>query len=339
MANNFWSNKKVFVTGITGFLGSWLAIELVKRGAEVTGLVRDQVPESNFNLSGISKRVNIVHGSLSDLEGLSRALLEYEIEYIFHIAAQAVVGVANQNPISTFESNIRGTWSLLEAARRKGKLEGVVVASSDKAYGTQAVPYREEAPLLGENPYDMSKVCAEFISKSYAKTYGLPVAITRCSNLYGGGDLNFSRIVPGTVRSLLLEEAPIIRSDGSPTRDYVYVMDAVRGYLALAEKINDSKIRGQAFNLGSAQPISVLDLTNRIIMASGKKHLRPLVQGKGKMHAEIDRQYLDITKAKELLHWSPAVSLEEGLRETCAWYQQFFDSHKSFVVSALHEGA
>ena len=326
------------MTGITGFLGSWMAGELVKRGAEVTGLVRDQVPESNFYLSGVSKRVNAVHGSLADFELVSRAFLEYEIEFCFHVGAQAVVSVANQNPLSTFESNIKGTWTLLEAARQYGKVRGMVVASSDKAYGTQAVPYREEMPLLGENPYDASKVCTEFLTRCYARTYRMPAAVTRCSNLYGGGDLNFSRIIPGTIRSLLLDEAPIIRSDGSPLRDYIYVADAVQGYLMLAEKLEQKTLSGEAFNLGTAQPVSVLDVTNRLVAISGKNHLRPVVQGKGKMHGEIDSQYLSADKAKKLLRWSPAVSLDEGLQETYAWYQKFFESHRSFVVDSVREG-
>ena len=339
MENNFWKEKKVFITGITGFLGSWLAVELLKRRAQVTGLVRDQVPESNFNLSGVAKRVSIVHGSLTDFDVVSRALLEYEIEYCFHLAAQAIVGAANQNPLPTFESNIRGTWTILEAARRTSGIRGVIVASSDKAYGTQAVPYREDAPLLGEHPYDVSKACAEQIARTYAKSFGLAVGVTRCSNLYGGGDLNFSRIIPGTIRSLLLDESPIIRSDGSPVRDYIYVGDVVNGYLGLGERVEEEGIRGQAFNLGTSEPISVLDLTNRLIAISGKGHLQPMILGRGKMPGEIDRQYLSISKAKGLLGWSPSVSLDGGLRETYSWYKQFFQSHKSFVVNGVNEGA
>lgn len=338
MTNNFWENKRVLVTGITGFLGSWLAGELLKRGAEVTGLIRDEVTESNFHVSGISKRVNALHGSLTDFDVVSRAFLEYEIEFCLHVAAQAVVSIANQSPLSTFESNIKGTWILLEAARQYGKVKGVVVASSDKAYGTQTMSYREEMPLLGENPYDVSKVCTDYLSRCYAQTYRMPVSVTRCSNLYGGGDLNFSRIIPGTIRSLLLDEAPIIRSDGSPLRDYLYITDAVQGYLLLAEHLAQKTFAGEAFNLGSSQPVRVLDVTNRLIAVSGKNHLRPLIQGKGKMPGEIDSQFLNADKAKKFLHWSPAVSLEEGLLETYSWYQKFFETHKSFVIDGIHEG-
>lgn len=334
MADHFWRNKKVFVTGATGFLGSWLTAELIKRGASVVALIRDRIPESNFNLMGLGQQATIINGSVADSEVVSRAFQEYEIEYCFHVAAQAIVGFANQDPLATFESNIKGTWVMLEAARRAPTLKGMVVASSDKAYGTQQIPYREDAPLLGRNPYDVSKVCTDQLTRCYGKTLGLPVAVTRCSNLFGGGDLNFSRVIPGTVRSLLLEESPIIRSDGSPVRDYLYVPDAVKGYLMLGERVAEKQFRGEAFNFGTATPVSVLDLVKRIIQVSGKRHLSPTVLGKGKMPGEIDQQYLDIEKAKKWLGWAPAFSLEEALRKTFQWYQKFFESHKSFVVEA-----
>lgn len=337
MKNNFWENKKVFVTGVTGLLGSWMALELVQRGASVVGLVRDQVPESNFYSSGTSKRVTIVMGNVTDFELLSRTLQEYEIEYCFHLAAQAIVGFANQDPLPTFESNIRGTWSVLEACRRRSEIKGIVIASSDKAYGSQAIPYREEAPLLGQNPYDVSKVCADYLARAYGKSFRLSVAITRCSNLFGGGDLNFSRIIPGTIRSLLLDQAPVIRSDGSPTRDYVYVKDAVQGYLTLAEKLSQPEVQGEAFNFGSARPVSVLDLTNQLIEISGKRNLEPVILGKGKMRGEIDQQYLSIDKARKVLGWSPEYSFEGALRETYLWYQKFFNANKSFVIQGAAE--
>ena len=270
MVSNFWKNRKVFVTGATGFLGSWLTAELINQGACVLALIRDQVPESNFNLMELCQRTVIVNGSVSDLEVVSRAFQEYEIEYCFHVAAQAIVGFANQDPLATFESNIKGTWVMLEAARRAPTLKGMVVASSDKAYGAQQIPYREDAPLLGRNPYDVSKVCTDQLAQCYAKTFDLPVVMTRCANLFGGGDLNFSRVIPGTVRSLLLEESPIIRSDGSPIRDYLYILDAVKGYLLLGEHVAEKRFQGEAFNFGTAEPISVLNLVKRTLKVSGR---------------------------------------------------------------------
>jgi CDP-glucose 4,6-dehydratase len=326
-----WQDKRVLVTGVTGFLGSWLARELADRGASVVGLVRDRLPDSYFLVSGVASRITTVDGNVCDGDLMERILLEYEIEHVFHLAAQTIVGVANENPVSTFESNIRGTWTVLEAARRCGRLKGLVMASSDKAYGSQSVPYDETAPLLGTYPYDTSKVCQEYLARCYFQTYGLPVVITRCANLYGGGDVNFSRIVPGTIRSLLADERPIVRSDGSPVRDYLYVEDAVRGYLALAERVGERDIPGAAFNFGTSEPVSVLDLVEKIVSVSGKPHLKPLIQGTGKLQGEIDYQYVSADRAKQRLGWTPVVNLLEGLRETYHWYQTFLGARRAQV--------
>ena len=249
MANNYWTDKNVFITGCTGLLGSWLTMELVKRGANVTGLIRDLVPRSNLNWSGFNDKINIVRGELEDFFVLERTLNEYEIDTVFHLGAQTIVSIANRNPLSTFESNIKGTWNILEACRRVATVSRVVVASTDKAYGEQeTLPYDEKFPLLGSHPYDVSKSCADLVSQAYHKTYQLPVCVTRCGNFYGGGDLNFNRIVPGTIKSVLNNETPIIRSDGTYIRDYFYILDAVEAYLLLAEKIDSLDIHGEAFN-------------------------------------------------------------------------------------------
>lgn len=307
-----WKNKNVFVTGCTGFLGSWLTKELLAKGANVVGLVRDEVPAIWPN------KISVVRGRVEDYKVVERALNEFEINTCFHLAAQAIVTVANRSPLSTFESNIKGTWNILEACRN---LEvNLVVASSDKAYGTHKnLPYTEDFPLKGLHPYDCSKTCSDMLAKTYHNTYDLPVAIARCGNIYGGGDLNFDRIIPATVRSLIFDESPVIRSDGTFVRDYIYVMDAVNGYLKLAENLN--KVKGEAFNFGTEQPISVLDLVKMIIKISNKK-LEPKIMGTAK--AEIKEQYLSSKKAKELLNWKQEYSLVDGLEETYKWYSEHF---------------
>jgi len=324
-----WKNKRVFITGCTGVLGSWLTIRLVEEGAEVIGLIRDLVPKSYLNLSGFLARINVVRGSVTEYDVIERALNEYEVDTCFHVAAQAIVGIANNSPLSTFESNIKGTWTLLEAARRVGRLERIVVASSDKAYGSQDIlPYTEETPLKGLHPYDVSKTCTDLLAQSYAHTYGLPIGITRCGNLYGGGDLNFNRIVPGAIRSVLTDEDPIIRSNGTPVRDYFYVKDAVTAYLTLAENLDRSEVRGQAFNFSQERPISVLEMVSKIIAISGKTHLKPNILGKS-LEGEIAHQHLSSQKARALLSWKPQYSLEEGLKESIEWYKRFFGSRKN----------
>ena len=323
MANNYWTDKNVFITGCTGLLGSWLTMELVKRGANVTGLIRDLVPRSNLNWSGFNDKINIVRGELEDFFVLERTLNEYEIDTVFHLGAQTIVSIANRNPLSTFESNIKGTWNILEACRRVATVSRVVVASTDKAYGEQeTLPYDEKFPLLGSHPYDVSKSCADLVSQAYYKTYQLPVCVTRCGNFYGGGDLNFNRIVPGTIKSVINNKPPIIRSDGTYIRDYFYILDAVEAYLLLAEKIDSLTIHGEAFNFSNEIQVTVLELTEKILELMGRKDLRPkiLAQAKG----EIKHQYLSAEKARTVLGWRPHYTLEEGLIETIAWYKDYF---------------
>lgn len=315
-----WTNRRVFVTGATGLLGSWLCEELVHRGAEVVALVRDWVPDSHFSRSDALARCVIVRGELEDYPLLVRAMNEHEVDSVFHLAAQTIVGVASRHPLSTFESNIRGTWNVLEASRTCGqRVQRVIVASSDKAYGQQAIlPYTEETPLQGRFPYDVSKSCADLISLAYFHTYQLPVAITRCGNLFGGGDLNFNRLVPGTIRSAQRDEAPIIRSNGRYVREYFYVRDAVDAYLTLAERMTEAGFAGQAFNFGSGECLSVIDMVTLILRVMGKSTLEPVVLNQA-VH-EIPDQALDISKAARELAWVPKHRVEAGLRETVAWY-------------------
>lgn len=319
----FWANRSVLVTGCSGFLGAWVAGALRERAAHVVGLVRDVVPESPLVRSGLHDRITIVRGELEDFFLVNRTLAEYEVETVFHLAAQAIVGVANRNPLSTFESNIRGTWHVLEACRQNPGVRRVVLASSDKAYGDhEALPYDETLPLQGRHPYDVSKSCADLLASTYHHTYGLPVAITRCGNLFGGGDLNFNRIVPGTIRSAFEDQRPVIRSDGSPLRDYIYVKDAVDAYLMLARALDRTELHGHAFNLGTARPVSVLEITRRILELMGRTDLEPVVLNEAR--GEIRDQYLSSGKAQRLLGWQPAASLDQGLRETIDWYGRFF---------------
>jgi len=319
----FWRGRRVFVTGCSGILGSWLTLALLEAGADVVGLIRDYVPQSNLNLTGAIQRITRVDGDIADGELLKRALNEYEIETVFHLAAQPLVRLANRAPVGTFETNIRGTWLLLEACRVSPTVKRIVVASSDKAYGDQEVlPYTEDAPLQGRHPYDVSKSCADLLAQAYATTYHLPVAITRCGNIYGGGDLNWDRIVPGTMRSVLHGERPIIRSDGTPLRDYLYVDDIVAGYLRLAECLDDPQLYGQAFNFGMDDPRTALDVARMIIALSDHPELEPVVLNQASH--EIGRQYLSSEKAHRVLGWRAGYSLDEGLRRTLTWYRAFF---------------
>jgi CDP-glucose 4,6-dehydratase len=316
----FWNGRKVFVTGCMGFLGSWLTKELIALKAEVVGLVRDSVWNSPFSGEGGEAQVHVVRGAVEDLALVERAINEYELETVFHLAAQAIVGVANRNPLSTFETNIRGTWVLLEACRRCPSVKRIVVASSDKAYGAHDdLPYKETAPLEGRHPYDVSKSCADLIATSYSASFQMPVCITRCGNLFGPADLNFNRIVPGTIRSALLGERPVIRSDGSPIRDYVYVKDVASAYLHLAERMDDPGLHGQAFNIGTGEPVSVLELTHRILAVTGRSDLEPIIQSNASR--EIPRQYLSSEKARDILGWQPGGNLDHRLRETADWYR------------------
>lgn len=305
-------------------MGSWLVTFLADAGANITVLVRDVVPKSNLYRSGYINKVNMVRGGLEDYTTLERALGEYEIDTVFHLGAQTIVEIANRNPLSTFESNIKGTWNILEAARRSPLVRKVVTASSDKAYGIHdQLPYSEDAPLKGSHPYDVSKSAADLIAHTYFNTYKLPVAITRCGNFYGGGDLNFNRIVPGTIRSVLQGIPPVLRSDGSMIRDYFYIEDAAHAYLTLAEKMDDERIHGHAFNFSNENQISVLDLTNKILAHMGST-LQPHVLATA-TH-EIPHQYLSAAKAKTTLDWQPRYTLDEGLQKTIAWYREFFQN-------------
>lgn len=325
---NFWNGRNVFVTGATGLLGSWMTEELVNRGANVTCLVRDWVPESRLVSSGFISRVNVVRGALEDYDTLARALNEYEIDSVFHLGAQTIVGTALRAPLSTFEANIRGTWNVMEACRVNSKVERVVVASSDKAYGEQEqLPYTEDEPLNSKYPYDVSKSCSEFIAVSYFHTYKTPVAITRCGNLYGGGDLNFNRLIPGTIRSALRDEAPVIRSDGKFIRDYFFVREAVDAYLTLAERLPDKQFNGEAFNFSTETPVSVLELVDQILKLMGKTHLVPKVLNEASR--EIPKQYLSCEKAQRMLGWQSKFSLNDGLRETIDWYKKRLNTERS----------
>lgn len=319
----FWRERPVLVTGCTGLLGSWLTRALVESGAVVVGLIRDWIPECELFRSGTVGRIRVVRGDVRDQETLERALGEYEVDTVFHLAAQTIVGIANRNPISTFEANIRGTWCLLEACRRSPQVRQIIVASSDKAYGTHArLPYSEGAPLQGRHPYDVSKSCADLLAQSYAATYDLPVCITRCGNLYGGGDLNWNRLMPGTIRSALHGERPIVRSDGGCIRDYFYVEDGVLAYLTLAEQLaTHRELAGEAFNFGNEVQVTVLELVREILRLAGREDLEPEVRAE--VRHEIPHQYLDATKARRALGWSPRFGLEEGLRQTIAWYRDF----------------
>lgn len=318
----FWLDRPTLVTGGTGLVGGWLVRRLLDAGADVVCLVRDWVPQSEFVRAELIERVKVVRGDVRDQAQLERTLGEYEVDTVIHLAAQTIVGIANRNPVSTFETNIAGTWSLLEAARRSPTVKQIVIASSDKAYGDHEVlPYSEEAPLQGQHPYDVSKSCADLIAQSYAKTYGVPVAITRCGNFYGGGDLNWNRIVPGTIRSVLRGQRPVIRSDGQYVRDYFYVEDGATVNMVLAEHLaRNPELRGQAFNFSNEIQVTVLELVERLLGLMNSE-LKPDVQGVATN--EIRHQYLSAAKARQLLDWHPLFTLDEGLRRTIDWYRDF----------------
>jgi len=327
MPDKFWKNRNVFVTGCTGLLGSWLTKALVEKGASVTGLIRDLVPKSNLNWSGFNNEINIVRGETEDYFLLERTINEYEVDTVFHLAAQTIVTIANRNPISTFESNIKGTWNILEVCRRAPLVKRIIVASSDKAYGDQEkLPYDENTSLEGRHPYDVSKSCADLLCRAYFETYKLPVCVTRCGNFYGGGDLNFNRIVPGTIRSVLNKEAPVIRSDGTLVRDYFYIEDAVEAYLLLAEKMGELGVQGEAFNFSNEIQVTVLELVEKILKIM-KSSLKPKVLGE--TTNEIKHQYLSAKKARKILNWRPRYTLEEGLQRTIKWYEDFFSEKRN----------
>jgi CDP-glucose 4,6-dehydratase len=320
--NNFWLDRPTFVTGATGLVGGWLVRRLVELGADVVCLVRDWVPQSELVRSGLIESVKVVRGDVRDQALMERALGEYEIDTVIHLAAQTIVGIANRNPISTFEANIAGTWSLLEACRRSPVVKQVVLASSDKAYGDhEKLPYDEETPLQGRHPYDVSKSCADLIAQSYAVTYGLPVVSTRCGNFYGGGDLNWNRIVPGTIRSVLRGKPPVIRSDGQFVRDYFYVEDGAAAYTLLAEQLAQNRaLGGQAFNFSNEIQVTVVELVERILKLMNSD-LAPEIRHEATN--EIRHQYLSAEKARRELSWRPLFTLDEGLRKTISWYEEF----------------
>ena len=324
-APSFWLDRPTLVTGATGLVGTWLVSRLLASGADVVCLVRDWVPQSELVRSGGIGRVKVVRGDVRDQALMERVLGEYEIDTVIHLAAQTIVTIANRNPVSTFETNIAATWGLLEACRRSPKVKQIVLASSDKAYGDHTVlPYTEETPLIGRHPYDVSKSCADLIAQAYATTYGSPVVITRCGNFYGGGDLNWNRIVPGTIRSVLRGQRPIIRSDGTFIRDYFYVEDGAAAYMMLAEKLAaDPKLAGRAFNFSNEIQVNVRQLVDRILKLMGSA-LVPDVRNE--VSNEIVHQYLSAEAARRDLGWSPQFTLDEGMTRTIAWYREFVAS-------------
>lgn len=321
--SSFWRDRPVFVTGATGLVGGWLVQRLLAAEADVVCLVRDWIPQCELVRTNAIANVKVVRGDVRDQALLERILGEHEIDTVLHLAAQTIVGIANRNPVSTFETNIQGTWALLEACRRSPLVRQIVVASSDKAYGDQEVlPYDETSPLQGQHPYDVSKSCADLIAHTYAASYGLPVTITRCGNFYGGGDLNWNRIVPGTIRAVLRGQRPVIRSDGRSIRDYFYVEDGAAAYMLLAERLaSQPDLRGEAFNFSNELQISVLDLVRAILTIMGSD-LAPDIRNEAAN--EIRHQYLSAAKARRVLGWKPLFTLEEGLARTVAWYQEFF---------------
>jgi len=320
---SFWLDRPTFITGGTGLVGSWLTQRLVEAGADVVCLIRDWAPQSELVRTKTIKKIKVVRGDIGDRELLERCMGEYEIDTVIHLAAQTIVTIANRNPISTFESNIAGTWNLLEACRRSPKVKQIVMASSDKAYGDQDVlPYREDTPLQGQHPYDVSKSCADLIARAYAVSYDLPVAITRCGNFYGGGDLNWNRIIPGAIRSILRGKNPVIRSDGKYVRDYFYVEDGAAAYMLLAEQLAaNPELKGEAFNFSNEIQLTVSQIVDEILKLTGS-HLQAEILNE--TNNEILHQYLSAEKAHSRLSWNPLFTLDEGLARTINWYKNFF---------------
>lgn len=326
---NFWRERRVLVTGATGLVGSWLCKYLYTQDAFVVGMIHHPNPQSELYRSGVADRITLAHGQLENIVFLEEIISKYAIDTVFHLGAQAIVSVAHAHPLQTFESNIRGTYLLLEACRRQ-RVARIVVASSDKAYGTQAqLPYVEDMPLQGIYPYEVSKSCTDLIAQSYAHTYDMPIVIGRCGNIYGGGDLNWNRIVPETIRNSYHNTPLVIRSDGTFRRDYVYVKDVVLAYILLAENLHRPDVRGSAFNFGPQKPLTVLEIVNEILRLMDCTHLTPIIANT--TTGEIRDQYLDSTKAHTLLGWHPRYSLADGLSETIAWYRDYF-------ASSLHQG-
>ena len=323
-----WFDKRVLVTGASGIVGSWLIRALLKKKCNVVAFVRDSDRNSEFVRSGDHLKVSVVTGKLEEYSDITRAINEFEIDTVFHLGAQAIVNSARRMPLQTFEANIRGTYNLLEACRvlgSHGLAARIVIASSDKAYGVHSeLPYTEGMVLRGRHPYDVSKACADLMAQGYSETYGLRIGIARSGNVFGGGDLNWDRIVPGTIRSLIRNENPIIRSDGKYTRDYIYVKDLVEGYIRIAERGVGSGSNAEAFNFGYGQPVNVLEIVNLIRSAMGREDLVPQICDD--VVGEIRDQYLSAAKARSQLGWDPKYKLENGLDETLMWYKDYFCS-------------
>lgn len=316
------ASRSVFVTGAYGMLGGWLVRALLERGDRITVLRRDEVPGCGLVVEGLERRCEVVHGDVTDLALLSRAIGEHEVDTVFHLAAQTIVGTASRSPLSTWEANVRGTYLLMEACRTLA-VERVVVAASDKAYGAHdELPYREHFALQPTFPYDVSKACTDLIARSYWHTYGLPVATTRFANIYGGGDRNPSRLIPEAVGAVLAGRAPVIRSDGTPERDFLYAEDAAAAYLAIADALGpDGAANGEAFNAGGDRPHAVGEVVALVCRLAGAA-VEPEIRGSGSPSGEIDRQYVDSSKLRALTGWSPRVGLEDGLRRTIDWYRR-----------------
>jgi CDP-glucose 4,6-dehydratase len=325
-SNRSWSGRTVLVTGATGTIGSWLVKELVLRSADVVALVLDSNPQTELFRSGTIGKVQIVNGRLEDFSAVERAVVAYSVDTVLHLGAQAIVEAATMSPLATFETNVRGTWNVLEVCRQHRRLvERIVIASSDKAYGEQdELPYTEDMALRPKYPYEVSKSCADLIAQSYKQTYDLPVGVARCGNVYGGGDLNWSRIVPGTIKAFYYGKPPLLRSDGNYIRDYIYVNDVVRAYLALAERLDSESVRGECFNFSPESRITVLDVVDCIRRLMGCEQIQPIILNTAK--GEIRNQYLSAAKATQLLGWKAQFTLEEGLQETIGWYREFFSS-------------
>jgi CDP-glucose 4,6-dehydratase len=337
MRDVFWKDKKIMLTGANGFLASHLTVYFLDCGAKVIGIIKEALPFSFLNLKFKEKKYKnwkMLKGDIVDYGFIERCFRRYRPDICFHLAAQAIVGKANKSPIPTFKTNIEGTWNILDVAREFSPNTKLIVASSDKAYGEhKKLPYKEESALQALHPYDASKACQDILTRTYAHTYNLDAVVTRCANIYGPGDLNFSRIIPDTIRSIILNRDPIIRSDGTPLRDYVYFEDVVAAYCCLAKALylNRDKLKAEAFNFGTGRPISVLKLVNLIIEISGNHKLRPKILSKSKIKGEIDKQYLSSTKANSILGWKPHYSLREGLNKTFAWYREYLNHINCYV--------
>lgn len=331
--STYWRGRRVYITGAAGFLGSWLAQALLEKGAVVVGLIRDESPSGRWREWDLEKRITVVRGDVADGRLNERILREYEIQNVFHLAAQPIVGLANTAPAQTFHDNITGTWELLDACRRYARAEAIVVASSDKAYGESVVlPYHEDLPTMSTHPYDVSKSCTDLLARSFAVTFDLPITVSRCGNFYGGGDLQWSRIVPGTFRSYIQNERPMLRSDGSLIRDYIYIADVVEAYLLLGAAASSDGVRGQAFNFGTERPVSVLALVELLQAIADRPDLPPVIGGQ--LPHEIPIQYLSTQKAQHVLGWQSRTTLEDGLRATYAWYYALLAPRFRDVISS-----